>query len=59
VIEKPMINITEFVTTTRNSLLSAESFSCSRDKPDTMERYPGTSGSTHGDKNETIPARKA
>jgi hypothetical protein len=27
--------------------------------PLSMETYPGTSGSTHGDKNETSPARNA
>src|SRR5262249_52839859 len=27
--------------------------------PESIEMYPGTSGSTHGDKNETSPARNA
>jgi hypothetical protein len=27
--------------------------------PDNMEMYPGTSGKTQGDKNETSPARNA
>ncbi len=27
--------------------------------PDSMEIYPGTSGNTHGDKNEISPARNA
>jgi hypothetical protein len=27
--------------------------------PESMEIYPGTRGSTQGDRNETIPARNA
>jgi hypothetical protein len=27
--------------------------------PESMEMYPGTSGNTHGDKNEISPARNA
>src|SRR5215813_3419027 len=33
--------------------------SCSIPIPLSIEIYPGTSGSTHGDKNETNPARNA
>src|SRR4029077_10735154 len=33
--------------------------SCSTPIPLSIEIYPGTSGSTHGDKNETSPARNA
>jgi hypothetical protein len=33
------------------------SFSSSTLAPEIREMYPGTRGSTHGDKNETIPAR--
>src|ERR1700681_894397 len=32
---------------------------CSMPIPDNMEMYPGTSGKTQGDKNETSPARNA
>ena len=31
----------------------------SRDTPERNEMYPGTSGSTHGDKKERMPAIKA
>src|SRR3954468_24675016 len=37
-------------------------FACSRSAaaiPVTAERYPGTSGSTQGERNETIPAARA
>src|SRR2546430_6193341 len=30
---------------------------CSMPTPDNIEIYPGTSGSTHGERNETSPAR--
>src|ERR1700722_17875152 len=33
--------------------------SCSMPIPDNIEMYPGTSGKTQGDKNETRPARNA
>ncbi len=32
---------------------------CSTPMPESMETYPGTSGSTHGDRKEMIPATKA
>src|SRR5713226_8413303 len=33
--------------------------SCSMPMPESMEMYPGTSGKTQGERNETSPARKA
>ena len=33
--------------------------SCSTPMPESMETYPGTSGSTQGDRNEIIPATNA
>src|SRR5713226_5824395 len=33
--------------------------SCSMPMPESMEIYPGTSGRTQGERNETSPARKA
>jgi hypothetical protein len=32
---------------------------CSTPIPESMETYPGTRGSTQGDRNEMIPATKA
>jgi hypothetical protein len=32
---------------------------CSTPMPESIEMYPGTSGSTHGDKNEISPATSA
>src|SRR5882724_11955786 len=55
---KPRINMSECNSTVFNSL---RSLFCSSSTlaPEIKETYPGTSGSTHGDKNETIPARNA
>ena len=55
---KPRINMSECNSTVFNSL---RSLFCSSSTlaPEINETYPGTSGSTHGDKNETIPARNA
>ncbi len=33
------------------------SFNCSTPTPDSIETYPGTSGKTHGERNEITPAR--
>src|SRR5438270_8307541 len=55
---KPRININECNSTVFNSLRSLVC-SSSTLAPEIRETYPGTSGSTHGDKNETIPARNA
>src|SRR5215831_10966619 len=55
---KPRINMSECNSTVFNSL---RSLFCSSSTlaPEIRETYPGTSGSTHGDRNETIPARNA
>src|SRR5712675_736339 len=55
---KPRINMSECNSTVFSSL---RSLFCSSSTlaPEISETYPGTSGSTHGDKNETIPARNA
>src|SRR6267154_6089388 len=55
---KPRINMSECNSTVFNNL---RSLFCSSSTlaPEIRETYPGTSGSTHGDKNETIPARNA
>src|SRR5712675_2228097 len=53
---KPRINMIECNSTVFNSLRSLFCNSSTL-APEIRETYPGTSGSTHGDKNETIPAR--
>jgi hypothetical protein len=55
---KPRMKVSELIMTERSSLRSA-SWSVSTLAPEMREIYPGTNGSTHGDKNEMIPARKA
>src|SRR3979411_2241896 len=55
---KPRININECNSTVFNSLRSLV-WSSSTLAPEIKDTYPGTSGSTHGDRNDTIPARKA
>src|ERR1035437_2144105 len=55
---KPMMNAAELSITLRKSSPSF-SFSCSTPTPEIRETYPGTSGSTQGDKNEISPATKA
>src|SRR5882757_4204737 len=55
---KPRINISECNSTVFNSLRSLV-WSSSTLAPEINETYPGTSGSTHGDRNDTIPARNA
>src|SRR5580658_4192839 len=52
---KPMMNAAEFSITLRNSCPSFN-FSCSTPTPEIRETYPGTSGSTQGDRNEISPA---
>src|SRR5712692_1087159 len=54
---KPMMNAAELNITLRNSCASF-SFSCSTPTPEIRETYPGTSGSTQGDRNEISPATK-
>src|SRR5438270_271909 len=55
---KPRTNMSECSSTVFNSLRSLF-WSSSTLAPEINETYPGTSGNTHGDKNETIPARNA
>src|ERR1700687_4707407 len=55
---KPMMKAAELSITLRKSSPSF-SFSCSTPTPEIRETYPGTSGSTQGDKNEISPATKA
>src|SRR5260221_5616684 len=55
---KPMINAAELSITLRKSSPSF-SFSCSTPTPEIRETYPGTSGSTQGDRKEISPATKA
>jgi len=55
---KPMINAAELNITLRKSWPSF-SFSCSTPTPEISETYPGTSGSTQGERNEIRPATKA
>src|SRR5580765_7699916 len=54
----PRMNISECNSTVLSSL---RSFVCSSSTlaPEIKETYPGTSGSTQGERNETIPARNA
>src|ERR1700691_839387 len=54
---KPIMNAAEFSITLRNSSPSFI-FSCSTPTPEISETYPGTSGSTQGDRNEISPATK-
>src|ERR1700681_467696 len=55
---KPMMNAAELSITLRKSSPSFI-FSCSTPTPEIRETYPGTSGSTQGDKKEISPATKA
>src|SRR5207237_2694895 len=54
----PRMNITEFSITERISLPSCWR-SSSTPAPEISDTYPGTSGSTHGDRNEINPATNA
>src|SRR5262245_13086363 len=51
----PRINISECKSTVLSSLRSFD-WSSSMLAPEIREMYPGTKGSTQGDRNETIPA---
>src|SRR5208337_1945168 len=53
----PMMKAAELSITLRKSCPSC-SFNCSTPTPEIKETYPGTSGSTQGDKNEISPATK-
>src|SRR5438270_126402 len=55
---KPRMNMSECNSTVFNNLRSLVC-SSSTLAPEISETYPGTSGNTHGDKNETIPATNA
>src|SRR5215470_9504382 len=55
---KPTMKAMEFSITLRRRCPSSD-LSSSTPAPETSETYPGTSGSTHGDKNEISPATKA
>src|ERR1700675_3904451 len=54
---KPMMNAAELSITLRKSSPSFI-FNCSTPTPEIRDTYPGTSGSTQGDKNEINPATK-
>src|SRR3984957_2104316 len=54
----PRMNPTEFVMTRRISR-PCDDFNSSTPAPDISDTYPGTSGSTHGERNEIRPAKKA
>src|ERR1035441_786802 len=55
---KPMMNAAELSITLRKSWPSFI-FNCSTPTPEIRETYPGTSGSTQGERNEISPATKA
>jgi hypothetical protein len=55
---KPRINPIELVMTRRISR-PRDDFSSSTPAPEINETYPGTSGSTHGERNEISPAKNA
>jgi hypothetical protein len=62
--EKPQIKAPELSSTLAFSLLKKEFellavLISSRETPDIKDKYPGTSGRTHGDKNEIKPAANA
>src|SRR5277367_7155122 len=52
------MNATEFNMTLRSSWDSCV-LSCSTPTPEISDTYPGTSGSTQGERNDTRPARNA
>jgi hypothetical protein len=51
------MNVMEFTMTVRSERRSCATLSTP--VPEISDTYPGTSGSTHGDKNESRPATKA
>src|SRR5258708_34381720 len=55
---KPMMNAAELSITLRKSSPSF-SLSCSTPTPEIRETYPGTRGSTQGDRNDISPATNA
>src|SRR5580698_3056376 len=54
----PRMKATEFSMTFR-SRWDSWVLSCSTPTPEISDTYPGTSGNTHGERNDTRPARKA
>ena len=46
-------------TITRRMSCACGAFSSSKPAPEINERYPGTRGNTHGDRNEMSPAKNA
>ena len=59
-IEKPAMNASECAITRQRSVPRvADPWSCSTDIPVMKDRYEGNSGSTHGERNEKIPAENA
>ena len=55
---KPVTNVRELSITDFLNLLSCR-FNSSTPAPEIRETYPGTSGKTHGDRNEIRPAKNA
>src|SRR5689334_4875075 len=55
---KPMMNIAECNITERNRRRFSPA-SSSTVEPEMSETYPGTSGNTHGDRNDSMPAINA
>src|SRR5690242_12040048 len=58
---KPMMKAIEFIITMRRRRFFSIDSSCSSSSvaPEISEMYPGTSGSTHGERNDTVPAIRA
>src|ERR1700675_3903889 len=57
--ENPRMNIRELTRTTRRRWLLSCACSSSTPTPEMSETYPGTSGSTQGERNDTSPAKNA
>jgi hypothetical protein len=55
---KPAMNISELSMTERETLRSS-ALRASTVEPETSDTYPGTRGSTQGDKNDRMPATNA
>src|SRR6185369_4146592 len=53
-IDRPALNASELMITARR--LAVPSFRPSTLTPEMSEMYPGTSGNTHGERNESMPA---
>src|SRR5258706_1579463 len=57
--DSPALNASELSITARRAPAFEPSFKLSMLTPDINEMYPGTSGRTHGERNDRIPAAKA